>query len=277
MEIDDEINDLNNDFFPNNFNYISFYQEDFIGNEENINNSFEYTNKDITKRNNDFNVQTQNSSKKLDNIIIAKKENNSLTKKESNNTKSIRFMTRKTRRTKNQNEIKHKFDAFDNLTDRTQTNFNNFLISFANDISNISFGNDLPKNYFKKLDYNESKALNEIKDKRFKDIFTLKISRKNKGIGNLDYENVKYINKNIYDNIVKISPLLEEFFDKSYLDLFENYYYKNIREFDFKGIHFKLSENTKIYKDLLKKGKNSSVEYKFENVINKKYLNIYKK
>jgi len=277
MEIDDEINDLNNDFFPNNFNYISFYQEDFIGNEENINNSFEYTNKDITKRNNDFNVQTQNSSKKLDNIIIAKKENNSLTKKESNNTKSIRFMTRKTRRTKNQNEIKHKFDAFDNLTDRAQTNFNNFLISLANDISNISFGNDFPINYFKKLDYSESKALREIKDKRFRDIFTLKISRKNKGIGNLDYENVKYINKNIYDNIVKISPLLEEFFDKSYLDLFENYYYKNIREFDFKGIHFKLSENTKIYKDLLKKGKNSSVEYKFENVINKKYLNIYKK
>jgi hypothetical protein len=120
-------------------------------------------------------------------------------------------------------------------------------------------------------------ALNEINDKKYRDIFKLKISKKNVGIENLIYENVKYINKDNYENIIKKSPLVDEFFDKSYLDFFVNYYYKNVREFDFKGIHFKLSENTKIYKDLLKKGKNSSVEYKFENVINKKYLNIYKK
>ena len=279
MKIEDENNELNNEINPNNFNDEFSNQEIFSYPDDDSYNFFEpiYKNKD--KRNNDVYDQTHNTSKKLDIIMEGKKENNSLKKIESKNKKSITFITQKTRRTKNQDKSKHKFDAFDNLTDRIQTNYNNYLISLANDVSNniFSFRNDFPKNYFKKLDYDESKALNEINDKKYRDIFKLKISKKNEGIENLIYENVKYINKDNYENIIKKSPLLDEFFDKSYLDLFVNYYYKNVREFDFKGIHFKLSENTKTYKDLLLKGQNSSVEKKFENVINKKYLNINNK
>ena len=279
MKRDDENNELNNEINPNDFNDEFSNQGIFSCLDDDIYNFFEpiYKNKD--KRNNDVYDQTHNTSKKLDIIIEGKKENNSLKEIESKNKKSITFITHKTRRTKNPDKIKHKFDAFDNLTDRIQTNYNNYLISLANDVSNniFSFRNDFPKNYFKKLDYDESKALNEINDKKYRDIFKLKISKKNTGIENLIYENVKYINKDNYENIIKKSPLLDEFFDKSYLDLFVNYYYKNVREFDFKGIHFKLSENTKTYKDLLLKGHNSSVENKFENVINKKYLNINNK
>lgn len=279
MKKDDKNNELNNEIIPNDFNDEFSNQGIFSNLDDDIYNFFKpiYKNKD--KRNNDVYDQTHNTSKKLDIIMEGKKENNSLKKIESKNKKSITFITHKTRRTKNPDKIKHKFDAFDNLTDRIQTNFNNFLISLANDVSNniFSFRNDFPKNYFKKLDYDESKALNEINDKKYRDIFKLKISKKNVGIENLIYENVKYINKDNYENIIKKSPLLDEFFDKSYLDLFVNYYYKNVREFDFKGIHFKLSENTKTYKDLLLKGQNSSVENKFENVINKKYLNINNK
>ena len=279
MKIDDENNELNNEINPSDFNDEFSNQGIFSYLDDDIYNPFEpiYKNKD--KRNNDIYVQTHNTSKKLDIIMEGKKENNSSIKIESKNKKSITFITQKTRRTKNPDKSKHKFDAFDNLTDRIQTNYNNYLISLANDVSNniFSFRNDFPKNYFKKLDYDESKALNEINDKKYRDIFKLKISKKNVGIENLIYENVKYINKDNYENIIKKSPLLDEFFDKSYLDLFVNYYYKNVREFDFKGIHFKLSENTKTYKDLLLKGQNSSVENKFENVINKKYLNINNK
>ena len=279
MKIDDENNELNNEINPSDFNDEFSNQGIFSYLDDDIYNPFEpiYKNKD--KRNNDIYVQTHNTSKKLDIIMEGKKENNSSIKIESKNKKSITFITQKTRRTKNPDKSKHKFDAFDNLTDRIQTNYNNYLISLANDVSNniFSFRNDFPKNYFKKLDYDESKALNEINDKKYRDIFKLKISKKNAGIENLIYENVKYINKDNYENIIKKSPLLDEFFDKSYLDLFVNYYYKNVREFDFKGIHFKLSENTKTYKDLLLKGQNSSVENKFENVINKKYLNINNK
>jgi len=277
MKIDDEFNELNNEINPNDINDEFFNQIIFSDFGDDIYNYYEPINKDKSKRNNDIYDQTYNTSKKLDNIIEGKKENNPLIKIESKNKKSITFITHKTRRTKNQDDIKHKFDAFDNLTDRIQTNFNNFLISLANDVSNNTLRNDFPKNYFKKVDYDESKALNEINDKKYRDIFKLKISKKNIGIENLIYENVKYINKDNYENIIKKSPLLDEFFDKSYLDLFVNYYYKNVREFDFKGIHFKLSENTKTYKDLLLKGQNSSVEKKFENVINKKYLNINNK
>ena len=279
MKKDDKNNELNNEIIPNDFNDEFSNQGIFSNLDDDIYNFFKpiYKNKD--KRNNDVYDQTHNTSKKLDIIIEGKKENNSLKEIESKNKKSIAFITLKTRRTKNPDKIKHKFDAFDNLTDRIQTNYNNYLISLANDVSNniFSFRNDFPKNYFKKLDYDESKALNEINDKKYRDIFKLKISKKNAGIENLIYENVKYINKDNYENIIKKSPLLDEFFDKSYLDLFVNYYYKNVREFDFKGIHFKLSENTKTYKDLLLKGQNSSVENKFENVINKKYLNINNK
>lgn len=279
MKKDDENNELNNEINPNYFNDEFSNQGIFSHLDDDIYNFFGpiYKNKD--KRNNDVYDQTHNTSKKLDIIMEGKKENNSLKEIESKNKKSITFITHKTRRTKNPDKIKHKFDAFDNLTDRIQTNFNNFLISLANDVSNniFSFRNDFTENYFKKLDYDESMALNEINDKKYRDIFKLKISKKNEGIENLIYENVKYINKDNYENIIKKSPLLDEFFDKSYLDLFVNYYYKNVREFDFKGIHFKLSENTKTYKDLLLKGQNSSVENKFENVINKKYLNINNK
>ena len=279
MKIEDENNELNNEINPNNFNDEFSNQEIFSYPDDDSYNFFEPIYKDIDKRNNDIYDQTHNTSKKLDIIMEGKKENNSLKNIESKNKKSITFITHKTRRTKNPDKIKHKFDAFDNLTDRIQTNFNNFLISLANDVSNniFSFRNDFPENYFKRLDYDESMALNEINDKKYRDIFKLKISKKNVGIENLIYENVKYINKDNYENIIKKSPLLDEFFDKSYLDLFVNYYYKNVREFDFKGIHFKLSENTKTYKDLLLKGQNSSVENKFENVINKKYLNINNK
>ena len=279
MKKDDENNELNNEINPSDFNDEFSNQGIFSYLDDDSYNFFKpiYKNKD--KRNNDVYAQIHNTSKKLDNIMEGKKENNSSLKIESKNKKSITFITHKTRRTKNPDKIKHKFDAFDNLTDRIQTNYNNYLISLANDVSNniFSFRNDFPKNYFKKLDYDESKALNEINDKKYRDIFKLKISKKNEGIENLIYENVKYINKDNYENIIKKSPLLDEFFDKSYLDLFVNYYYKNVREFDFKGIHFKLSENTKTYKDLLLKGQNSSVEKKFEIVINKKYLNINNK
>ena len=279
MKTDDENNELNNEINPSDFNDEFSNQGIFSYLDDDSYNFFKpiYKNKD--KRNNDVYDQTHNTSKKLDIIMEGKKENNSLKEIESKNKKSITFITHKTRRTKNPDKIIHKFDALDNLTDRIQTNFNNYLISLANDVSNniFSFRNDFPKNYFKKLDYDESKALNEINDKKYRDIFKLKISKKNAGIENLIYENVKYINKDNYENIIKKSPLLDEFFDKSYLDLFVNYYYKNVREFDFKGIHFKLSENTKTYKDLLLKGQNSSVEKKFENVINKKYLNINNK
>ena len=242
MKTDDENNELNNEINPSDFNDEFSNQGIFSHLDDDIYYFFEpiYKNKD--KRNNDVYDQTYNTSKKLDIIMEGKKENNSSIKIESKNKKSITFITHKTRRTKNPDKIKHKFDAFDNLTDRIQTNFNNFLISLANDVSNniFSFRNDFPKNYFKKLDYDESKALNEINDKKYRDIFKLKISKKNAGIENLIYENVKYINKDNYENIIKKSPLLDEFFDKSYLDLFVNYYYKNVREFDFKGIHFKL-------------------------------------
>jgi hypothetical protein len=215
--------------------------------------------------------KTQNTSKKLDNAIEGKKGNNYITKKKMFKTL---VSQKKKRPKKNPDEIRHNWDAPDNIKDRIQINFHNFLIDMANDVSNIAFNNNIYKNYFLKLDYNDNiKTLsnNQIKEKKYSEIFNLKISKKNSANKGKLLNN--YINENTYENIIKKSSLLNEFFDKSYLDLFENYYYKDRREFDFKGKHFILSKNTKTFYNLLEKRNNRSVEYKFQNVIKNKYLN----
>ena len=272
----DENNEFYYGFCPLNFNYIDLgvypYENSSSSNifnpseRENILNLLE-----STFRNNDMDNKTQNTSKKLDNAIEGKKGNNYITKKKMFKT----FVSQKKKRPKkNPDEIKHNWDAPDNIKDRIQINFHNFLIDMANDVSNIAFNNNIYKNYFLKLDYNDNiKTLsnNQIKEKKYSEIFNLKISKKNSANKGKLLNN--YINENTYENIIKKSSLLNEFFDKSYLDLFENYYYKDRREFDFKGKHFILSKNTKTFYNLLEKRNNRSVEYKFQNVIKNKYLN----
>ncbi len=70
---------------------------------------------------------------------------------------------------------------------------------------------------------------------------------------------------------------MKEFFEQNYLDVFNDVYYKDKREYNFKGLKIKLSNRTKTFQDLLNKGLNLSIEKQLRNAINKFYSNINKK
>ena len=70
---------------------------------------------------------------------------------------------------------------------------------------------------------------------------------------------------------------MKEFFEQNYLDVFNDVYYKDKREYNFKGLKIKLSNRTKTFQDLLNKGLNLSIEKQLRNAINKFYSTINKK
>ena len=75
----------------------------------------------------------------------------------------------------------------------------------------------------------------------------------------------------MYEIICKELPILKEIFDLRYSYIFQNYYLKNLREFNLNGLDIKLSEETKTYNDLLQKDQNYNIKNVFEKVINRFY------
>jgi hypothetical protein len=250
----DNQNESCNEFYlySDNENYNSFYFGDgsdiFYDNDKNLSQKDSSTKNEIVP----INYETSNQTKTLFKTLISHKR-------------------------KNSDKIKHPWNATDNISDRVLTHYDNSLIDLANDATNTIF-NSLNQKYFLKIKYSEHKKNynnNLISEKKYCDIFKYQLSAKNKGykIKNGD------TNENRYNIICAKSPLLKKFFEQRYLDLFENYYYNDKRNFDFDGKHFQLSDDTKTFSDLLNKGngKNRSAENIFINVINNNYLNINKK
>ena len=100
------------------------------------------------------------------------------------------------------------------------------------------------------------------------------ISGKNKGIKGLSEEQKKQFNYNMYNDICKNSLILRDFFEQSYMDMFKNYYFKNVREINYKELHIELSEQTKTYNDLLNKDDNKNAENKFLIIVKKYYFGL---
>lgn len=166
----------------------------------------------------------------------------------------------------------HSHEADDNVKTKSGIHFSNFLIHLGNDTVNSYFDNRKKKKYFKNIKscLKRSifkKPLNELK---YKDIFSLKLSKKNKG--KITDEST---NLNEYENICKI-PLLKEFFEQKYSDVLENYYKKNKEEtnniFEYKTLKIKLSKETKTFYNLLEIDKNKLIKEKFLKNINQDYL-----
>ena len=98
------------------------------------------------------------------------------------------------------------------------------------------------------LDYQKAEP-----KKKIGDILILRASPKNRKF-------VSNINEIIFNKICSINPFLKEFFELSYLDMFNNYYIKEEREMDVEGYHVKLSQRTKIFNDLIEKNQASSMK-----------------
>lgn len=276
----DNQNESCNEFYLYSYNendnsfYFGVGSDIFYDNDKNLSQKDSSTKNEIVP----INYETSNQTKTLSKKNNAKLEQQNIAELEpNNNSKRKMFKTLISHKRKNSDEIKHPWNATDNISDRVLTHYDNSLIDLANDATNTIF-NSLNQKYFLKIKYSEHKKNynnNLIKEKKYCDIFKYQLSTKNKGykIKNGD------TNENIYNIICAKSPLLKKFFAQRYLDLFENYYYKDKRKFDFDGIHFQLSDDTKTFSDLLNKGngKNRSAENIFINVINNNYLNINKK
>ena len=169
-------------------------------------------------------------------------------------------------------KIKHPWDSYDLVQRKLQVYFINFLIGLANDAIKSFFKGKNVNIEFKNILYSKKKkAFNEekIKEIIYKDIFYLPISPKNKG---------EYIQENtnekIYSSFCCKYSLLKDFFDQTYLFIFENYYYENKKIINFQGLNISLTEKTKTFDYLLNKRKNKSIKDLFLNVVDRLYFKI---
>lgn len=165
----------------------------------------------------------------------------------------------------------HGSSDFDNLQRKIQVNYITFLIRLANDAIKTVLGVN-SKYFFKDVKYGLKKIVSHnyvehLKKCKYSDIIQMKISLKNKKLG----EN---LNKETYLEICKISPELKKLFDKNYLYIFKKYYYglkNNDNIIDFDGLKVELSPMTKGFLFLLEK--NESGKEKINKVVNDVYFN----
>lgn len=173
---------------------------------------------------------------------------------DENNHENVYAIIKKKRGRKALKDVNSKrvHDAFDydNILRKIQVHYLTFIISFINDLID-AFIPDYKELKFKNLSYDLKKTVNHsyvenLKNKTIGEILQFKVSPKNR-----NFEDT--INQQIFKKIYTINPFLNKFFNMSYLDLFNNYYYKSNRNFCFEGIKVKTSQNTKFFVDLLQK------------------------
>ena len=221
--------------------------------------------KDFIQNLNQINIQTSITSRFLDYKMNENKEPNDKKAK-----KNLFIATKKKKRGKKPTKTKriHSKDTIDLVEDKLQVNYINYLVDLGNDM--IKSSNNLnTSEKFLKIKYEEKKKSYKPKDIRkllYNDIFKLTISNTNKK------ELIKgKTNEKMYEIICKELPILKEIFDLKYSYIFQNYYLKNLREFNLNGLDIKLSEETKTYNDLLQKDQNYNIKNVFEKVINRYY------
>ena len=242
------------------------------------NDKNKYNNNDIP--NNQCSINTESSNKSQDN----NKENpnkNNISKKfeiikgegsnENLNYDEIKKITKnKKRGRKAKKESKRQHNALDqdNIIRKIQVHFLSFIIYFCNDLIQTLLPNNKDL-FFKNIQYELKKTVNhayieKLKSKKIGDILQLTASPKNKKFAG-------DINKRSFEKICSINPFLKNFFEMSYLDMFNNYYCQNEREIDIEGYKVKLSQRTRLFIDLIAKNQNS--EEKIKEIAEQYFIN----
>ena len=267
------------DFFEN-FNYFSYPTKTDLyfhtDSEEDSNNGKKDSNIDKSNNTKDYpknneNIPTKTTSKKTDNKSILSVINVK-TQKNGN----IKFITKKISNKKRGRSCKkksnkiHSKNDLDNVQTKIQRYFLNYLINRANSITNIVLDEKINTKHFLRI--SDKEKINiftpaKMKKLKYKDIFRLKISKKNKGLKEIYQDGMT--NKNNYDDICHKSPILKDYFEQGYLDVFRKNYYINRDEFDFNGKNYILSNQT--YKYLLEKNKDTEQKI-FEYIIKRDYI-----
>ena len=278
-----ERNALNNDneihFYPD---FISpsfiFGDDDLIifGDSQSFQDyyPFQKEDNDIIKQEvalNEPNEKFQSTLKLTENKCTSMTEkNNKKEKKIVFETK--RYLPRGRQREFNPNKKIHSWDSFDLILRKIQVHFLNFLIQLANDFIK-SLNEKIDINFLNILYAEKRKVFNrkKLEELKYKDIFWLSISKKNKGI-----IQSKKTNHKKYLTACNKFPLLKEFFDLSYLKVFEEYYFTNKRIINFNKLNILLSEKTKTFDDLLNKERNRTIKSRFLFIVDKFYFKIEK-
>ena len=179
---------------------------------------------------------------------------------EEKNENLIKFNISKKRGRKTEKIGKRQHSALDqdNIIRKIQVHFISFIIDFTNDIIQAIVEND--KNiFFKSINYEYKKIVNHsyilnLFSKKIGEILQLKASPKNKKFA-------QNINKIIYEKLCNIE-FFKKFFEISYLEMFNKFYYQEQREINVYDHKIKLSQRTKLFADLLEKNKSSSEKIK---------------
>lgn len=270
---------IENDYFENiNFDFNE-NEINFSGSEEDWNRGKEVTKIDMSNNKKDSpkineNIPTKNTSKKTD----IKSDSANLIGFRKNKKEIVKFKTKKVsnkkrgRKNKTINNKIHTKNSLDNVKTKIQRHYNNYLIDRANYITNIVLNKNINTKHFRKIKLIDKETVdmfqsNKMKKLKYKDIFNLKISSKNKGIKGIYKEGMTNIN--IYEKICQESPILKDYFEQSYLDIFRKNYYVNKDEFDFNGKNYILSNQT--YNYLLYKNKDTDQKL-FEYIIKRDYI-----
>ena len=213
---------------------------------------------------------TNDSTKLLE--ISSSNGNKETPKKNNFKTKLYHKRGRKVEKNNSRKKKKkfHSSNDFDNIQRKIQVHFINFLIKFANDIIKSILGKK-NKLYFKDIKYKYKNIVNYdyvqyLKHLNYSDILQKEITSRNK---NFD-ENY---NKNLYEKICNTSDVLRKIFDKSYLYIFQKYYYNlkiNEKEIYLDGKKITLSNKIKPFYNLLMKNKGD--KEKFINIANDVYF-----
>lgn len=232
-------------------------------------------------------VTKQNKKKEIENKIIINETNtNPKVEKKRRLFKSINFtnvlsnnkdnmfefkMTKKKRGRKPRNETKlkrvHDASDYDNILRKIQVHFLTFIICFANDLIEYFLPNKKELK-FKNLSYNLKKTVNhsyveKLKNKTIGEILQFDASSKNRKFSNT-------INKQIFTNVISLSPFLNNFFNMSYLELFNNYYLKCNRTVNLEGNTINYSPKTKLFTDLVQK--NNDAADKIKQIAEQNYI-----
>ena len=159
---------------------------------------------------------------------------------------------RRGRKPKYQLTKKKVHDAYDydNILRKIQVHFLTFIIFFCNDLIETFLPNKKELK-FKNLNYKLKKTVKHsyvenLKKTKIGDILQFEVSSKIRKYNNS-------INKEIYEKVCELSPFLNNFFNISYLELFNKYYFKSKTVIFVEGKNVNISERTKFFWDLIEK------------------------
>ena len=236
-------NYMSNTFKPNlNINFDNYFLnlKEAPTFHHKVNNKENLINNDIPDKinlNDNNKDDTKTSSSKQ---IMFKLQNQYSKKKRGRSIKEIDKKAQKPRQ--------HSSTDFDNLLRKLQVHYLTFVIQFANIMLDNFYPSD--KNFrFLNISYDAKKNVKHsyvesLKMKKMKDILIMPPSKKYKINSNQN------INLEIYERIRETNSFLEDFFEITYLELFNKYYMKNSKIFEFNGISINF-EKISFFSDLI--------------------------